>query len=231
MKKIRNILFCLICTFIMMFGCGCFAKVVDGIPSENNKEGFKYNGRKYTYTSLYVADIDKKYMGVEGNFHSSVYFVGDKENPDIVIVSGRDNTSVYKADDYKIKTDGTITKVIVDPDYRDPNDTVLYKDKDIDMVNRLNSVEGKTQAYELENFYTQGNVLSFEYDDCLASDPKAKCGYIAKVRNKWIYVNPENQENIKGSPNDNSVTFSGTEINDTELVSWIEESYISKGIK
>ena len=70
----------------MMFGCGCFAKVVDGIPSENNVEGFKYKGRRYTYTGLYIADMDRKYMGVEGNLHSDVYFVGNEDNPDIVIV-------------------------------------------------------------------------------------------------------------------------------------------------
>ncbi|MDE6847754.1 MAG: hypothetical protein K2J44_00180, partial [Ruminococcus sp.] len=65
--------------------------------------------------------MDKKHMGVEKNYHSRVYF----DNTDIVIVSGRDNTSIYKADDYEIKTDVTITKVIIEPNYRDPNDTVL----------------------------------------------------------------------------------------------------------
>lgn len=229
MKGIRNILFCLICVFIMTFACGCFAKVVDGIPSENNVEGFKYKGRKYRYTRLYIADMDKKHMGVEKNYHSRVYFVGDEDNPDIVIVSGRDNTSVYKADDYEIKTDGTITKVIIDPNYRDPNDTVLYNEKDIDMINRLISADGKTQEYELENFYTHGNVLCFEYDGCLASDPQVKCGYIAEINDKWIYVSPENHENIKMS-DDNSVVFYGVEINDSELISWIEKSDISKGL-
>lgn len=229
MKKIRNIFFCLICVFIMTFTCGCFAKVVDGIPSENNKEGFKYKGRSYTYTGLYIADMDKKYMGVEKNYHSRVYFVGDENNPDIVIVSGRDNTSVYKADDYEIKTDGNITQVIIDPNYRDPNDTVLYKEKDIDMINKLISVDGKTQEYELENFYTHGNVLCFEYDGCLAADPQVKCGYIAEINDKWIYVSPENRENIKMS-DDNSIVFYGVEIDDAQLISWIEKSDISKGL-
>ncbi len=229
MKKIRNIFFCLICVFIMTFTCCCFAKVVDGIPSENNKEGFKYKGRSYTYTGLYIADMDKKYMGVEKNYHSRVYFVGDENNPDIVIVSGRDNTSVYKADDYEIKTDGNITQVIIDPNYRDPNDTVLYKEKDIDMINKLISVDGKTQEYELENFYTHGNVLCFEYDGCLAADPQVKCGYIAEINDKWIYVSPENRENIKMS-DDNSIVFYGVEIDDAQLISWIEKSDISKGL-
>ncbi|MDE5619362.1 MAG: hypothetical protein K2O29_10090 [Ruminococcus sp.] len=199
--------------------------VVDGISSENNVEGFKYKGREYTYTRLYIADMDKKHMGVEKNYHSRVYF----DNTDIVIVSGRDNTSIYKADDYEIKTDVTITKVIIEPNYRDPNDTVLYKEKDIDMINKLISVNGKTQAYELENFYTHGNVLCFEYDGCLAADPQVKCGYIAKINDKWIYVSLENQENIKIS-DDNSVVFYGVEINDSEIISWIEKSDISKGL-
>lgn len=229
MKKIRNILFCLICVFIMTFGCGCFDKVVDGIPSENNVEGFKYKGRKYRYTRLYIADTDKKHMGVEKDYHSGVYFVGDENSPDIVIVSGRDNTSVYKADDYEVKTGGTITKVIVDPNYRDPNATVLYNEKDIDMINRLISVDGKTQTYEIENFYTHGNVLSFEYDGCLAADPQVRCGYIAEINGKWIYVSPENQENMKIS-DDNSVVFDGVEVNDAELISWIKKSDISKGL-
>ncbi|MBD5159487.1 MAG: hypothetical protein HDT23_04510 [Ruminococcus sp.] len=231
MKKIRNILFCLICSFIMMFGCGCFAKVVDGIPPENNVEGFKYKGRRYTYTGLYIADMDRKYMGVEGNLHSDVYFVGNEDNPDIVIVEGVDNTSIYKADDYDIKTDGTITKVLIDPVFRGDNDIVLYKDKDIDMINKLISVDGTVKTYGADNFYTEGNVLYFQYDGCPASDPQIECGYIAKVNNKWVYVNPENQESMKTTRDNNSTEFYGVEIEDPELIIWIEESDISKWIK
>lgn len=223
---------CIICLFVMIFTTGCGDKVVDGIPCEHNVEGFYYNDKNYFCESgLFIADVDKKYMGKSEECYSSVYFVGDENNPDIVIVAGSDNTRAYKEENYNINTDGKITKVLIDPNYRDPNPTILYKDEDIDMVNKLISITGETEKYEMNNYYTQGNDFYFEYDDCLVATRETKGGYIAKINNKWIFVNVENLNKItRQDINEISFSIEGVEIHDADIISWIEKSDISKGI-
>lgn len=232
MKK-AIVFFCMVIGALMV--CAVFIykvknPIVSGISCEG-LEYFYYNGRRYKINGVYIADDDKKYMGVTKERRSQVYFVGDEKNPDIVMVCGSDNTNIYKADDYDIKVSGRITKVLIDPGVRNPSDKILQKQDDIDMLKKLMSVKGDEAAYEINNFYTEGNVFYLEFDGCLAAGGDNKGGYIAKVENHWIYVSPENLDDMKRLDDVNGVSVSGIEVTDDEIIRWIENSEISKGIK
>lgn len=208
--------------------------VVSGIPCEGC-EAFSYNGRRYSCKDMYIADDDKVYMGMTKERRSSVYFIGDEKNPDIVEVSGSDNTRIYKADDYDIKVSGQLTKVLIDPVIRGTNNGTLQKRADLDMLNKLMSVKGDEDTYEVNNFYTEGNEFYLEFDGCPAAVAENKGGYIAKVGESWIYVCPENMKTMEliDDPmcNPNKVRVCGIEVTDDELIQWIETNEISNHIK
>lgn len=204
--------------------------VVPGIPCEGS-DSFSYNGRRYSSEEIYIADDDKVYMGVTKERRSSVYFIGDKDNPDIVEVCGSDNTRIYKAADYDIKVSGQITKVLINPAIRGTSNVTLQKRADFDMLNRLMSVKGNEDTYEVNNFYTEGNVFYLEFDGCPAAVAENKGGYIAKVGETWIYVSPENMKGIESIGDSNEARICGIEVTDDELIQWIETSEISNHIE
>lgn len=201
--------------------------VVSGIPQEGC-ETFSYNGRKYVSDDIYIADEDKRYMGVTKEKRSSVYFIGNEKNPDVIEVCGSDNTMIYKASDYNIKVSGQITKVLIDPGIRDINNRTLQEQSDLDMINRLMSVKGDENVYEIHNFYTDGNVFYLEFDGCPVTNADNIGGYIAKTEKSWIYVNPENMMKIVSAGNANEVRIYGIKVTDGELMQWLESSEISK---
>lgn len=225
-----------LCTVIgALIVCAIFAykvknPIVPGIPPEGC-ESFSYNGRSYSSDTIYIADDDKVYMGVTKERRSSVYFVGDEKDPDIVVVCGSDNTGIYKADDYDIKVSGQITKVLVDPGIRDSGGITLQKQDDIHMLEKLMSVKGDKATYEINNFYTEGNIFYLEFDGCPAAGAENEGGYIAKSGNHWIYVSPENLDGMKQLDNANGVSVPGVEVTDDEIIRWIESSGISEWIK
>lgn len=232
MRRKRNVFAILLAVIV----CVVFAKILAHYRKypeikeiSNYMEGFSYQGRNYSAAAYCVADEDAVCIGRTVDSGDPIYAIGDVNAPDAIFIVGSDNTYQYMADDFKVASSGTITKVLIDPGVRSRNDRVLSAPYDIEMIKRLTAFSGEEVEVTIENYYTQGNTFYFVYHPSLVSNRNNLGGYVAFVDGNWIYVNPEQYQKMENMEN-NQVKMCGVWIKDSTLIQWMENSDLTKYI-
>lgn len=196
------------------------------------ESSLKYNNIEAEYCAFFTDFNDAVYIGRAEDRITDIYITSDGSMPNLFTLVGNDNTECYKRTDYEIPTSGEITKIFIDPAVRSSNENIIYNSHDISMVKQLTALDCEESLYHIDNYYVNGNLFYFAYNDCPVSIIDNLGGYIAYINGKWIYVNPENIRNgsYYNYPS-NSVDLLGIEITDSDIIEWLESSSVSEYIE
>ena len=212
---------------ICIFGLTSCGKLSGLVGNENAIEGITYNGIFYNACGFYCAESDKRFLGYADN-GARVYCIGNKNDPDYIIIDGSDNTTAYVKEGVTVPTSGTVTKILIDPYVRGNNKLVLAKKEELDLIAQLTGIIGEVQEFTVENFYTNGNEFYYVYNESNVSIHENYGGYIAFVNGRWIYSAPKNKKERKEN---NTFIVAGVVIEDSDLISRICETDLVKFIE
>ena len=210
MKKVCFSIFMIVCLFVL----GSCSRLSGLVGNENSVEAIWYNGTTYYAAGFFCAASDKQFLGYADN-GASVYCVGNKRDPDFIIIDGDDNTTSYVKDGASVPTSGTVTKVLIDPYVRGNNRRVLAGKDELSIVAQLAELCGETQLFTVNNVGTDGNAFYYVYNGSNVSAYQNYGGYIAYVDGVWIYSAPGNK--IEHMEN-NTAVVEAVVIEDNELI-------------
>lgn len=202
----------IILTLCLLLFSSC-TSVID-INGNENAEAIFYNGDEYEFEAFYCADDDRELIGYLDNMYgASVYSVGSGEYIEIV---GSDNSGFFIKSGSEIPVSGTVTKVLIDPSCRGDNSKYLVSEDELAIIEELTNLSGKPQAFDIDNYYTDGNAFYYVYNDSNVSCEDNYGGYIAFSDGKWIYASAENKPVWTGEVN--AVTIEAIIIDDEKLI-------------
>lgn len=222
MKKIIAFALFAIC----MLGLTSCGKLSGLVGNENAVEGITYNGVSYDAHAFYCAENDKHFLGYADD-RARVYCIGNKNDPDYIIIDGSDNTTAYVKEGVTVPTSGTVTKILIDPYVRGNNKLVLAKKEDLDLIAQLTGISGEVQDFTVGNFYTDGNEFYYVYNGSGVSVRENYGGYIAFANGKWIYSAPGNKIERKEN---NMAVVAAVVIEDSDLIDKICKTDLARYI-
>ncbi len=203
--------------FFLLFDSYALKTFISEIYTTDN--GFVYNGVKAEYEVFYIDFGSAKYIGKTNNWEN-IFIIGDPNQPDVFYIDGINNTYTYAASDFIIPKSGTPTKIFINPAvHASKTQTVSSNKRDIGYFEKIRKTKGKEKIYYIENFYTDGAVFCYAYNDCAVASVDAEQYYLACCEGKWIYA-PLCTEKIDEF-DDNSAEVLGIQITDREILDYI----------
>lgn len=199
--------------------------VIDIVGNEYSESIF-YNGDEYESERFYCTSDDRTFIGqIDDARYVRVYSVGSGEYIELV---GSDDSGFFIKKDSKVPTSGAVTKVLVDPSYRDDRTKYLDADDELAMIEELTKISGEPQTFYVDNYFTNGNTFYYVYNNSNVSCKDNYGGYIAFTYGKWIYAAPENEP--VWIDETNAVTIEAIVIDDKELIEKMCKTDLTKSM-
>lgn len=210
----------------------CFSSCTPVIDIKGNEDTdvIYYNGEKYESETFYCADDDRKLIGrLDKEAHGAlVYSINSDDSNKYILVVGSDNSGCFIKNGCSVPTSGTVTKILIDPGVRGDNSKYLSSQNELQMIEQLKEITGKTQEFTIDNYFTNGNAFYYVYDNSNVSCDNNYGGYIAYTDGNWIFTDSYH-DNFRWLGN-NRVIVDAVIIEDEELIKKMCETDLTKYI-